>query len=437
MHKATLNVTSCDRRKSYRMPRFAAWPHLAHRQLVFRYGRVPAHLQTAEPLSVHAFTQTISRAPAGSFVIDVGSSVGAYAVFAAALGARVLGIEMQPLCTQIALCNLYSNGLLDHADMRLAYVTNESVHGSPTAVRWYSESAGGTSSTSPVSFPSSAGARPIAVPDDECQTMASPTAVAGRYPSGASTRKTRILAGEDNRTHLLNERMSLLRVHPLHLGRTAQAALRRMPGRKLLSSGAPLRGRAAHSLSESVAHVAHGPSRLAPQLQALPLPPPPTTTISIVKIDTEGQEILVLESLRPVWHEVGDVLVEMQPSAWGFAGVSNSRGLSVLRELMTVRGYEAITLEHLNPSDRNSSARIAAWDACDVPPITAEGRSAGLLRTSKGTSLRLGFADLETYVRNALQDPLLFGWFWELLLTSKCVLESADGHQIRNVPSPQ
>ena len=132
----------------------------------------------------------------------------------------------------------------------------------------------------------------------------------------------------------------------------------------------------------------------------------------------EGFEIHVLESLRPAWGQLGDILLEMQPSSWRFAGVAIEHGLRTLRELMQAREYVAITLPHRGRDD--ASAAVAGWDVCGVPPLRARADRASVLRSSKGgfnTSTRLEHADLVEYVRSALADPMLFGWFWEILLT--------------------
>ena len=134
-----------------------------------------------------------------------------------------------------------------------------------------------------------------------------------------------------------------------------------------------------------------------------------------------GEEIRVLESLRPVWAALGDVIVEMQPSAWRFAHVSVERGLRVLEELMNGNDFEAITLPHLSRGD--TGAAIATWDPCLVPRLASRSDRDAVLSSSKGgisTSSRLNFEELGVYVRNALADPMAFGWFWEILLTRSC-----------------
>ena len=92
----------------------------------------------------------------------------------------------------------------------------------------------------------------------------------------------------DNRTDLLG-RMRLVEVPPLHLGAHLASGLRRSP------------------------------------------------RASVIKIDTEGYEIAVLEALRPIWPQVDDVIMELQPNAWTHANVTLTQGIRTLQELMRSR----------------------------------------------------------------------------------------------------
>ena len=89
-------------------------------------------------------------------------------------------------------------------------------------------------------------------------------------------------------------------------------------------------------------------------------PPSDAAAISVIKIDVEGFEIRVLDSLRPAWGQLGDILLEVQPSSWRFAGVAIEHGLRTLHELMRARDYVAITLPHRGRDD--AAASVARWE---------------------------------------------------------------------------
>ena len=216
----------------------------------------------------------------------------------------------------------------------------------------------------------------IHVPDDDCAVMASRGAVAGRWPHGHLQRKSRIIYGIDNRTDLLGSRMRLVEVPPLHLG-----------------------------------------AQLASGLQQSP-------RASVIKIDTEGYEIAVLEALRPIWPQVDDVIMELQPNAWTHANVTLTQGIRTLQELMRSRRLTAVTMPHVGPEDTVSV--IAGWSPCDVPSLLPSEPSS-LFVPGKGvkSSRRFGLEGLEHYVMNAYAGPSKHGWFNEILLTSRCMHHAA------------
>ena len=49
----------------------------------------------------------------------------------------------------------------------------------------------------------------------------------------------------------------------------------------------------------------------------------PQRRIAMLKVDTEGFEPHVLESIRPLWPKIGDVLTEVQPHACSHRPVSS------------------------------------------------------------------------------------------------------------------
>lgn len=66
----------------------------------------------------------------------------------------------------------------------------------------------------------------------------------------------------------------------------------------------------------------------------------------VVKIDTEGFETRVLESLRPAWPLLGDIVFEMTVSSWEVHGIGVEEGLSTLRDVISANRYRVVTLPH-------------------------------------------------------------------------------------------
>ena len=133
----------------------------------------------------------------------------------------------------------------------------------------------------------------------------------------------------------------------------------------------------------------------------------------------------VLRTLRPLWGAIGDVILELQPHAWQFAGVTIDGGLRTLREFMLPSSRQrrsVITLPHARPEDK--AASVATWHPCAVPTVDAPGHPVPKrLGPSKGgvnTAVRFGYRGLEAYLNNTLDDPLKYGWYSEVLLTTRC-----------------
>jgi len=120
------------------------------------------HLATIEPLSVAAFANAIANGPNESVVLDIGANVGAYTLLAGALGRRVVAVEMQPGCREWQRCHSAQLGLDPTGWVRFLnrfVATSERV-------------------------------APVRVPKTGCKTMASPSAVVGRWPHGLRTKET-------------------------------------------------------------------------------------------------------------------------------------------------------------------------------------------------------------------------------------------------------
>jgi len=97
---------------------------------------------------------------------------------------------------------------------------------------------------------------------------------------------------------------------------------------------------------------------------------------AVVKIDTEGFETRVLESLRPAWHLLGDIVFELQVDAWAHHGVSQDDGLRTLQDLIRANRYRIVTLPHT----ALGVGRGEAWwrvgpefvDPCRLPHVDIE-----------------------------------------------------------------
>lgn len=160
------------------------------------------------------------------------------------------------------------------------------------------------------------GPESLEVPLKGCGTMVSPSAVAGRKPYGESLR------GNFD--------------HEDRVWRAGQTRVRRL----------------------SVGELVRGP-------------------ISVVKIDTEGHEPLVLESLRSAWPLLGDVIMELQPAAWRYSNVTVDGGLATLRDFILRGSYTVISLPHSRGiADRNAQALPP--DLCELSahssrPVASQG----------------------------------------------------------------
>lgn len=155
-----------------------------------------------------------------------------------------------------------------------------------------------------------------------------------------------------------------------------------------------------------------------------------TPTQLVASRSTEGGEITVLRALRPVWDDLNDIVMELQPRAWSYSNVSMQSGLATIKALMTRRNYSAITLPHRlgNRYDWNKTkqdrkrdavrvlaedADVARWNACARPPRRKLRPSD---RAGINSSVRLDYPGLEWYIRTVYRNPAAWGFFSEVLL---------------------
>lgn len=316
--------------------------------LTFTFPRAWApfikHVFHVEPLSVGAFVGALDhdQHSASSYhqgwVLDIGMNLGFYSVVAASLAPhlKLLSVDMQPKCAELTQCALQLTGLLPSENITLLnrYVTTK-------------------------------GSDAINVPEQACDTMASPTAVAGRRPDGR-------LRGTMRR---LNQTV-LVPVNPINLGRYL---MQRM-------------------------HVRE--------------------RVVAVKIDTEGFEAKVLESLRPAWHKLEDIIFELQPTAWKHHGVDVDVGIATFREFMIPNNYRVMSLprymggsgqgklvvegHHVDPCKlpKRNFTRTPKWQLGSQVPVHGMTRA-----------VVFDFEGLEDIIRKAVAKNNHF--FYEFMLTKK------------------
>ena len=295
------------------------------------------HLVSVEPLSVAAFVDAIQRAPNDTVVLDIGANVGGYTLLAGALGKDVLAVEMQPGCQKWHRCHAWQ---LDQ------------LRGRRNKVRFLTRFVAASARFAP----------PVRVPTTGCEAMASPNAVAGRWPHGLRTKETRKL-DKATATQLRN---TTRLVRPLHI---------------------------ADYVNNQFAH----------------------TRSLVAKVDTEGYEILVLKSMRNLWPRLRALVIELQPSAWRFANVSIVQGLEILMALMAQESMLALTLPHAKAGAVEASARVV-FDPCAYA-LRNLGKDEIVTPTvGLDTARVLDAEGLMAFVEHMLQFPGKHGWFHEVLL---------------------
>jgi FkbM family methyltransferase len=313
------------------------WPllHSVHGIAHLNWARSD-HLVSVEPLSVAAFLYAIQRASNDTVVLDIGANVGAYTLLAGALGKDVLAVEMQPGCQKWHRCHAWQLDQLRGRN-RVRFLT-----------RFVASSARHVA--------------PVRVPITGCEVMASPSAVAGRWPHGMRTKETRKL-DKATATQLRN---TTRLVRPLHI---------------------------ADYVNNQFSH----------------------TRSLVAKVDTEGYEIQVLKSMRRLWPRMRALIVELQPSAWTFANVSIVQGLEILMALMAQEAMIAVTLPHAK-----SEGGVEKRARIDFDPCSYEVRNLGKAEVVTPTvgidTARVMDAEgLMAFVDFMLRFPGKRGWFHEVL----------------------
>jgi len=142
---------------------------------------------------------------------------------------------------------------------------------------------------------------------------------------------------------------------------------------------------------------------------------------AVVKIDTEGFEARVLESLRPAWHLLGDIVLEITVKAWAHHNISLDEGLGTLRDVITANRYRVVTLPH---TALGVGRGEAFWtnlgeelvDPCRLPHVNPKLPLPPNREWYRGlaNATVLHWHHLENLVRNRMG-----GSFYEFLLTRK------------------
>ena len=287
-----------------------------------------------ESLSVSAFIAAINRhshASAPPRVLDIGANMGYYSVVAASMGAHVTAVEMQPQCWQLTRCHLTINGLMDNVTVLNRYVAQPGSHA------------------------------PILVPRTRCDTMASPTAVRGRWPSGKLRHGDEQVNASD-----------FVPIEPVHAGELLLRAL------------------------------------------------PQDATLAATKIDTEGFEPHVLEALRPAWPILNDIILEVQPGAWVHHNLTVDAAMKTFEDLMVSKSYRAVTLPHRNI--KRDSFNPVDLDVCKLPVLSTSASADKFVPTKGGYGTAYvieSFGGFRAFVSNVLGNPSRHGHFHEFLLTNR------------------
>ena len=319
------------------------WPQLRDKHMVVlrRWHQYMRNFDKIESLSVSGYVRAILRHTAARapgmvatppFVLDVGANMGYYSVVGASLGARVIAVEMQPKCWQLTRCHLHLNGLLGNSTVLNRYVARPASHASA-----------------------------IQVPRTRCDTMASPTAVRGRWPSGKLRHGSDALNASDYQP-----------VEPLEVGALLLATL------------------------------------------------PRGAEVAVTKIDTEGFEPHVLEALRPAWHLLNDIVLEVQPGAWAHHNLSFAAAMATFRDLITSKRYRTVTLPHRNV--KRDAFKPVDLDVCQLPVVSDAMPASAFAPASGGYGSAYvieSFAGFERFVGIVKSNPSKHGHFHELLLSNR------------------
>lgn len=129
----------------------------------------------------------------------------------------------------------------------------------------------------------------------------------------------------------------------------------------------------------------------------------------------EGFETLVLEALRPVWHRMEDVVMELQPAAWKHSNVSVEAGLATLSDFVLANSYSIVTLPHSDKQEAQEKQPLIPPSPCQLLS-RREDSDAVRRNTTKGwTNARvLSNEQLQARVRAIVAHPNAFGWFTDV-----------------------
>lgn len=291
------------------------WAQLGNQTLLFPkpWHNYVRHVYGIEPLSVGAFVNAITRhlrKHITGWVLDIGVNLGWYTVLASMIAPnlRVLGVDMQPKCAEITKCGLQLNSRKATAQGGIQVLTK---------------------------YVSSVDTPPIQVPEGACDTMASPSAVAGRRPDGR-----------------------------------LRGTMRRLNQTKTIAVGPILLG------PYLIAHAARG------------------ERVAVTKIDTEGYETRILESLRSTWGMLDDIVLELQPRAWVHHGITLESGIKTLRDILSQNRYLVVSLPH----PRNAKTGFQTVTPKLVDPCTLRRHGEGSAKAT-GEARLYSMQQLEAFIR--------------------------------------
>ena len=197
----------CSPELASRLRMHAKWPQLDASMVNAVQAPFPwdvGHVNLVEPLSISAFASAIdawrqrATARVRGFILDVGMNAGIYTWLGSAIAPELdlVGVDLQPLCVQVAECGLrllHRGGMPSNVHLLRRYVTGNASNRAT-----------------------------ISMPDNQCGKMVSPTSPRGRSPAG------RVFSVRPDATHrvMLPVRPIALGDHLLkHFGSDARAAV--------------------------------------------------------------------------------------------------------------------------------------------------------------------------------------------------------------------
>ena len=154
---------------------------------------------------------------------------------------------------------------------------------------------------------------------------------------------------------------------------------------------------------------------------------PAGTSFAVTKIDVEGYEVHVLESLRSAWSLLGDIVMEVQPRAWKWQNISTEAGLDTFRQLIHTRGMRIVQLHHSGGewqggANKKPPSATPIPDVCSMPKLSGKAaitKSAIKAYKNLYTDFEIDFDAFRAVLLYMLHHPRKMGYFRDFMFTSR------------------